>query len=303
MPRPLTLHPDRLLPRDLDTRILARALYEEVAGLPIISPHGHTAAAWFADNRPFTDATSLLLQPDHYLYRMLFSQGIGLDQLGIPRADGSRADVDPRDAWRLFASHYYLFRGTPSRLWLDHVFAEVFALDQQLDADTADRYFDAINKALARDDFLPRSLFERFNIEVLATTESPLDDLEYHKAIRDSGWDARILTAYRPDPVVDPEFEGFLDNLEQLGDLTGEDTGTWQGYLRALRQRRQYFKDLGATSTDHGHPTAATADLSRSFCKPPQRHVEIERQDERQERADNHSREHGLLGSGFGDQG
>ena len=237
-------------------RAIARELYREVAGLPIVSPHGHTDAAWFALNEPFGNATQLLLQPDHYLFRMLYSQGVPLEALGIG------ADADPRAAWRILAEHYHLFRGTPSRLWLDWVFAEVFALDVRLDGDTADTYYDTITEALQRPEFHPRALFERFGIEVLATTESPLDTLEHHRAIRDGGWQGRVITAYRPDPVADPEFEGFHANLDRFSQITGEDCRTWSGYLAAHRQRRAFFKTMGATSTDHGHPTARTEDLS-----------------------------------------
>ena len=258
----LRLHPDRLLPSDAGRLRIARALYERVAGLSVVSPHGHTDPRWFADNRPFANAANLLLTPDHYLFRMLFSHGIDLDALGVPRADGSIPDTDPRDAWRLFAKHYFLFRGTPSRLWLDWVFANVFDLDVALDERTADDYYDAINAKLADSAFLPRSLFERFNIETLATTESPLDPLDAHAKIRDSGWSGNVITAYRPDPTVDPEFHGFQDNVARLGELTGEDTHCWHGYLTAHRTRRQFFRSMGATSTDHGHPTSRTADLS-----------------------------------------
>ncbi|MCJ2185880.1 glucuronate isomerase [Novosphingobium beihaiensis] len=254
----LRLSADRLFPADDRTRGIARALYREVSSLPIISPHGHTDPAWFASDAPFENASALLLQPDHYLFRMLYSQGIPLASLGIG-AEGR--DADPRAAWRLFAANYHLFRGTPSRMWLDWVFAEVFGLDVRLTGDTADLYFDTITEMLARPEFRPRALFERFNIEVLTTTESPLDTLEHHQAIRSSGWSGRVLTAYRPDPVVDPEFEGFQANLDRLSELTGEDCRTWQGYLAAHRQRRAFFASMGATSTDHGHPTAATADL------------------------------------------
>jgi glucuronate isomerase len=267
MSKPLELHPDRLFPPGAGTRGIAQRLYALVADQPIISPHGHTDPRWFADNKPFSNAASLLLIPDHYLFRMLFSQGIPLSALGVPRADGDTETVDPRECWRTFANHYYLFHGTPSRLWLDWVFANVFDMTVQLDADTADRYFDAIGEVLADRRFLPRSLFERFNIEVLATTESPLDDLRHHTAIRDSEWQGRVITAYRPDPTVDPDFEGFRDNVERLGELTGEDTTTWSGYLAAHRARRLFFKSLGATSTDHGHPTARTADLDRGAAE------------------------------------
>ncbi len=257
MPKPLHLHEDRLFPTEPKVRDLARALYREVADLPIVSPHGHTDPEWFATDRPFGNATELLLHPDHYLFRMLYSQGIALERLGIV---GHAAD--PREAWRLFAQNYHLFRGTPSRLWLDWVFARAFGMEVRLDANTADHYFDTITDRLQQDAFRPRALFDRYGIEVLATTESPLDTLDHHRAIRDSGWGGRVVTAYRPDPVVDPEFEGFADNLVRFGEVTGEDTMRWDGYLAAHRARRAFFAEHGATSTDHGHPTAATADLS-----------------------------------------
>jgi glucuronate isomerase len=258
----LTLHEDRLFAADPAQRAIARRLYGQVAKLPIVSPHGHTDPAWFAGNAPFANATELLLVPDHYLFRMLYSQGVSLDQLGIPRKDGSRAPVDPRAAWRLFAGHFHLFRGTPSSLWLNHVFHDVFGLRQRLDAGTADQYYDTITAALQTDAFRPRALFERFNIEVIATTEGPLDTLEHHTAIRASGWPGRVITAYRPDAVVDPEQEQFPQALRRFGEITGEDVYTWEGYLRAHRQRRAFFASMGATSTDHGHLTCSTANLS-----------------------------------------
>lgn len=257
MSKPLRLNPDRLLPAEPRTRAIARALYEEIADLPIISPHGHTDPGWFALNQPFGNAAELLLIPDHYLFRMLYSQGIRLEALGI-----GGHPADPRAAWRILAQNYHLFRGTPSRMWLDWVFAEAFGLDIQFAAETADFYYDTITEALQQDAFRPRALFDRYGIEVLATTESPLDTLEHHRTIRESDWQGRVVTAYRPDPVVDPEFEGFAENLERFAELTGEDCASWPGYLVAHRKRRAFFADMGATSTDHGHPSAATADFS-----------------------------------------
>jgi len=261
MTHSLVLHPDRLLPIEPGVRTIARRLYQSVANLPIISPHGHTDAAWFADNACFTDATELLLRPDHYLFRMLYSLGVSLEALGIPHRDGDTVRADPRAAWRLLASHYHAFRGTPSRIWLDWVFSEVFGIRVRLDESTADHYFDVIGDCLTCDSFRPRALYERFNIEVLTTTESPLDTLEHHRSIRASGWPGQVITAFRPDNVIDPEAEGFVANLAALSEITGEDAFEYAGYLRALRKRREYFKSMGATSTDHGHPSAATADL------------------------------------------
>ena len=266
----LDLHPDRLFPADAAVRKLARSLYATVRDLPIVSPHGHTDPQWYAENARFADPSALFIVPDHYVFRMLYSQGISLDALGVPRRTGTSAAAgkyDSRAIWRIFASSYHLFRGTPTRLWLDHAFNTVFGIDERLTAESANRYFDRIAACLADDAFRPRKLFERFNIEVIATTESPLDPLAHHQAIRASGWRGRVLTAYRPDPVVDPQFENFAANVAQFGALTGEDTASWAGYLAAHRTRRAFFKSMGATSTDHGHPTARTLDLDRAACQ------------------------------------
>lgn len=256
------LNPDRLFPAEPSVRAIARRLYERVERLPIISPHGHTDPRWYAENEHFPDPAKLFVVPDHYVFRMLYSQGIRLEDLGVQRRDGSPVEADGRRIWRLFASHYHLFRGTPTRMWLDHAFSTLFGIDELLCAGNADATYDVIARALQTDAFRPRALFERFNIEAIATTESSLDELKWHAMIRESGWKGRVVTAYRPDPVVDPDFEGFVDNLARFGELTGEDTFSWTGYLAAHAKRRAVFKSFGATSTDHGHPSAATADLS-----------------------------------------
>jgi glucuronate isomerase len=256
----MLLDPDRLFPADPDTRKIARSLYEQVKDLPIVSPHGHTMASWFATDEPFPDPAKLLVQPDHYIYRMLYSQGISLEELEI----GRPVIENPRKVWRIFASNYKLFRGTPTRMWLDYTFEKQFGLHEPLSEQTADLYFDTIAEKLNTPEFRPRALYEKFNIEVLSTTDSPLDSLADHQAIRDSGWKGRTIPAFRPDPVVDPEFAGFSERIAQLGSMTGEDTGTWTGYLAALRKSRERFRQLGCTSTDHGHPTAQTADLPRA---------------------------------------
>ena len=255
------LDPDRLFPVESATRGLARALYDTVRDLPIISPHGHTDPRWYAEDAAFPDPAQLFVTPDHYVFRMLCSQGIALERLGVPRADGGPVETDGRAIWRLFAQNYHLFRGTPSRMWLDHAFETVFGLTDRLSEATADAYYDHIAAALATPAFRPRALFDRFNIEVISTTDGALDDLRWHAMIRDSGWHGRVLPAYRPDAVVDPEFPGFAANVAQLGAITGEDTATWAGYLAAHRTRRAFFKTFGCTSSDHGHATARTEDM------------------------------------------
>jgi len=257
------LDKNRLFPAEGAARAVAAKLYETVRDLPIISPHGHTDPQWFAENKPFPNPTALFLQPDHYIFRMLYSQGISMESLGIPQVDGKQ-QADPREVWRIFAKNYYLFRGTPTRLWIDYAFSEQFGLKERLSAENADEYYDVIAAKLETPEFLPRALFDKFKIEVLATTDAAVDSLEYHRAIKASGWKGRVLPTFRPDAVVDAEYLGFQDNLKKLGEVSGEDVSSWKGYLAALRKRRAFFKENGATATDHGHLTALTADLSLS---------------------------------------
>jgi len=261
------VHADRLFPSDPTQRSIARRLYAAVRSLPIVSPHSHADPRWFAENEPFPDPASLLIIADHYVYRMLYSQGVALESLGIPRSDGTPVESDPRQIWRLFAQHWYLFRGTATRIWLSYVFKEVFDVHEQLGAETADRIYERIAECLLRPEFRPRALFKRFNIEVLATTDSPLDELLHHKRLQASDRTIRVIPTFRADPVVDPDFPGFIANVLKLGEITGENTSRWQGYLQALRIRRRFFAENGATATDHGHATAITCDLSPVRCQ------------------------------------
>ncbi len=261
------LNDDRLFPVDSGVRSLARSLYQEVKSAPIISPHGHTDPLWYANDINFTNPAELFLIPDHYIFRMLYSQGVPLEALGVPRVDGDAVEADPRKIWQLFAEHYYLFRGTPSRLWFESVLVTLFGIEKRLSPETADDIYDCIDAALARPEFSIRSLYKKYNIEVISTTDSPLDDLAAHQKILNSNWDGKIIPCFRPDPVVDPEYQGFVDNVGRLGVLTGEDTQTWGGYLKALASRREFFASMGATATDHGHPTAATRDFDTLNCE------------------------------------
>ena len=253
---------DRLFDAEPRARDIARELYAGIKDLPLVSPHGHTEPRWYAENEAFPDPAQLLIVPDHYVFRMLFSQGIRLEDLGVPTVDGGAVEADGRKIWRLFAENYYLFRGTPTRMWLDHTLATLFGLSERLTPGNADAQYDHIADLLTRDEFRPRALFERFNLEVISTTDPAIDELKWHKMIRDSGWKGRVVPAYRPDNTVDPDFLGFEKNLDRLAEVSGCDTGHYPGYLEAHRQRRAFFKSLGATSSDHGHPTAETANLS-----------------------------------------
>ncbi len=254
------LNPNRLLGSSPDQWRIAGPLYESVCDLPIISPHGHTDPAWFAENQPFDNASELFLTPDHYVLRMLCSQGISYDALGVPRLDGS-AVADPRSAWRLFAENYHLFIGTPSRLWIDHSLNWAFDLNEPLSAANADTVFDQINERLGDEDLRPRAVLDRANVEYIATTEFALDPLNHHAKLAQDGLNQRITTTYRPDDVTDPEHPHFHANMEKLAELTDQDVMDWQGMIEAHRIRRQHFRQHGASATDHGVPSAATADL------------------------------------------
>jgi len=256
------LDDDRLFPSNPKGLGLARDLFASVCDLPIVSPHGHTDPAWFAKNAPFENPAALLVTPDHYVFRMLYSQGIALEDLGIKPIDGTNFETDPREIWRRFASHYYLFRGTPSRLWIDYSLQEVFGVSQVLSHETADEIYDQVAHSLTQPEFRPRALFDRFNIDLMATTEGALDTLEHHDKIAKSDWKGRIITTYRPDTEIDPDHPQFSENLQRLAEITNCDTTTWNGYLDAHRNRRKVFQEHGATATDHGLCKAKTANLT-----------------------------------------
>lgn len=265
------LHPDRLFPAEEPARAIAREIYDEIAALPIVSPHGHTDPAWFAENRNFSDAASLFLTPDHYVLRMLRSQGISCEALGLARK-GEAPKVDGRSAWRLFAANYHLFEGTPSKLWIEHAFDWAFGIREELNAGNAGRLYDQITAQLASDALKPLAVLDRANVSVIATTEFALDPLTHHQALKAKGLNQRIRTTYRPDDVTDPAQAGFADKLLRFGEITGEDAATWKGLIAAHAARRAFFRAHGATATDHGVPDALTLDLA-----PPEKQALLDK--------------------------
>jgi glucuronate isomerase len=262
--RPKTQLPDdRYFSPDPAQKRIAQQLFGTVRNLPLVCPHGHVDPRMFADpDYSFGSPTKLILVPDHYIFRMLYSQGVKLEQLGIPRADGGASESDHRRAWQVFADHFYLFRGTPTGMWLSQEFVEVFGIEDKLSGETAQGIYDAIEAKLAAPEFRPRRLFERFNIEVMCTTDAAVDTLEHHKAIRESGWKGRIQPTFRPDAVVNLGTKGWRQNVDALSAVSGIEVGSYRAYVRAIEQRRAFFKQMGATSTDHSALTPYTEELT-----------------------------------------
>ena len=260
----IELHPDRLFPTDPSVRSIARRLYDEVAGLPIISPHGHVDPAILAEDQPFGDPANLLVVPDHYVTRMLHAHGVSFDRLGVPPG-APKGDASPREIWRTFCSHWWAFRGTPSRYWLEAELVDVFGVHLRPSAETADEIFDQLSERLTSPEFRPRALYERFGIEVLATTDDPADDLAAHRKLADdAAWKGRVVPTFRPDAYLEPARPDWAARVARLGEVTGEDTTGYAGYVAALEQRRAYFKRNGATATDHGHADAGSEPLEPS---------------------------------------
>jgi len=259
----LTLHEDRYFGPDARQIEVARELYRAARDLPLICPHGHVDPRLFSDpDYSFGTPVDLLLIPDHYVYRMLYSQGVPLEDLGIPRLDGAPVETDHREIWQTFAERFYLFRGTPTGLWLTQELAEVFGIDERLDGDSAQRLYDQIAETLNTPEMQPRRLFERFNVEVLCTTDTATDTLEHHQAIRASGWDGDIRPTFRPDAVVNLDSPGWRESIDRLSEVSGVAITGYPAFIEALEQRRAFFKSLGATATDHAALTPYTAPLS-----------------------------------------
>ncbi len=253
------MHVDRYLPINPEARGIALELYQTVVGLPLICPHGHVDPRLFADpDYCFASPVDLFIIPDHYILRMLYSQGIGLEKLGI----GEQGEQDHRQIWQTFADHFYLFQGTPSGIWFREALTAVFNISEKLTSDNAQAIYDQISAKLQEPDFTPRKLYERFNIEVLCTTDAATDRLEHHQAIRDSGWNGRILPTFRPDAIINLDTPGWLENIQKLAEVTNQPISNPQSLLSALEQQRAFFKKMGAKATDHSALTPYTAVLS-----------------------------------------
>ena len=256
----LRLHPDRLLPPEPGVRAIARRLYEAVRDLPILSPHGHVDPRLLLHDEPFADPASLLVTPDHYVTRLLHASGVPLDGLGVGR--GQLAEAEAREVWRLLCSHWDVYRGTPVRYWLEAELAEIFEVSVRPSAQTADAIYDQVADRLAKDGYRPRALYDRFRIQVLATTDDPCDDLSAHAALAaDPTWSGRVIPTFRPDRYLEPGQPGWRDAVTRLAEVADLDTGDYAGFVRALEARRHYFVAHGAVSADHSHVDVRTDPL------------------------------------------
>jgi glucuronate isomerase len=257
----LQLDPHRALPFPAEQRSIAWEIYSETKDLPLICMHGHVEPEVLADDVPFADPAQLLIVPDHYVFRMLASQGIEPARLGVPRLDGGPVETDSRKIWRTFCENWKLFRGTPSRYWLEHELVEVFGVDQVPSAETADAIYDQIAASVADPGFRPRALLDRFNIEVISTTDSATSDLRHHAKLAADGLGERVLPTFRPDAVAYLDRPNWRADVEELAEVSGTDTATYDGFLAALRTRRAAFVESGARATDHGHLLADTTPM------------------------------------------
>jgi glucuronate isomerase len=261
------LHEDRFFSAVENIRNYAREIYISVKDMPIISPHGHVDPSIFAENKPFPNPTELIFIPDHYLFRMIYSMGIPMESLGIPTVDDSEVESDPKKIWQIFADHYYLFQGTPSGAWLDYEFNIVFGIKEKLNGSNALKIYDEIQEKINSPEFLPRTLFEKAHIELLSTTDAASDNLQHHKKIKESGWNGRVIPCFRPDAVTDLSNENWIENLKFLEESVGYDIDSYQSFIKALEERRTFFKTMGATSTDHGVFSPYTHGLSQNECE------------------------------------
>ena len=258
----LKLNPYRFFDSDSEVRKIAMELYSSIKNLPIVCPHGHVDPSYLAENKPYPDPAELILIPDHYIFRMLYSQGIKLESLGIPTIDGTPVETDHRKIWQVFAENYYLFVGTPTGTWLSHELSEVFGIKEKLNSESAQRIYDQLQEKIQSPEFLPRALFERFKIEILNTTDGASDSLEYHKQIRNSDWNGRVIPCFRPDAVLKISTAQWNNELKSLEKASGISITNYKKLIEALENRRAFFKEMGAVSTDHGVEDAYTHELS-----------------------------------------
>jgi glucuronate isomerase len=254
---------DRYFGPDPRQKEVAQRLYTQVANLPLICPHGHVDPRMFSDpDYSFGSPADLLIVPDHYVFRMLYSQGVPMEAMGIPRKDGGKVEKDHRKIWKTFADHFHLFRATPTGVWLAHELLSVFGVEEKLCGESAQRIYDQIAAKLATPEFRPRALFERFNIEFMSTTDAATDPLPHHQTIRKSGWKGRVVPCFRPDAVVNLDAANWRKNVQALSAVSKVEVKNYKTYIAALENRRAFFKRMGATATDHAAVTAYTGELS-----------------------------------------
>lgn len=259
---PWALSSDRCFDSDPARRVVARELYATVKDLPLVCPHGHVPPALLADPAArLGTPTELFIIPDHYVFRMLYSQGVALEDLGVPAHDGTPVETDHRRIWQRFAEHFYLFRGTPSGLWLADELVNLFGVQERLNGDSAQRIYDHLASQLARPEFAPRALLDRFRIELLCTTDAATDPLDHHRRLHADGL-VHIRPTFRPDAVVNIDSPAWPAEIAALSEVSGIDVGDYAGYIGALEQRRAFFKQLGALATDHSTLTPYTTRLS-----------------------------------------
>ncbi len=260
----LNLSPDRCFGPDPAQRQMAHELYDQIRNLPIVSPHGHVAPALLANPQArFGTPTDLFIIPDHYVFRMLYSRGIPLETLGLPTQDGSPVETDPRKIWQRFAENFYLFRGTPSGLWITDELVNVFGVNEKLNGESAGRIYDWLETKLAQPEFSPQALYRRFQIEVLCTTDSASDELKEHQALKASGTGFDVRPTFRPDAVTNLLAPNWAANIEQLAQVSNIDIVNYTFFIQALEKRRAFFKQVGATATDQGATSAYTERLSK----------------------------------------
>lgn len=228
-------------------RETALELFAQTKSLGLICPHGHIAPSLLAEpGARFLHPTDLLIRFDHYIFRLLYSQGIALESLGVGVAEG---EYDPIKAWEVFCQNFHLFDGTPTGLWLRLELTQLFGVTEKPSAKNARALYALIQAALDTPAFTPRALFKRFRVEVLATTDAPEDDLNLHLRAQRDGY--RVVPTFRPDGVLQvlrPDWRARLGRLEAVSNRSIE---SYADLLEALKERRQAFKRAGATATDH----------------------------------------------------
>ncbi|MFC1961042.1 glucuronate isomerase [Chloroflexota bacterium] len=259
----MALRQDRFFSPNAEQRKVAQELLQTVQALPLVCPHGHVDPRMFADpDYSFGSPTEMLIIPDHYVFRMLYAQGFRLEELGVPTIDGAPVETDHRKIWQIFGENFYLFRGTPTGIWLAHELEEIFGITQKLSGDTAQDIYDQLEACLAKPEFRPRALFDSFNIEVLCTTDAATDTLEYHQAIQAADWPGVVRPTLRPDAVVDISQADWREQIDLLSERSGIPVHDYASYIAALEDRRAFFKAMGAKATDHAALTAYTGLLT-----------------------------------------
>ena len=229
----------------LETTTAEKLYHEHAKRMPIIDYHCHLDPKMVAEDHKFKSITELWLGGDHYKWRAMRTNGV--DERFCTGTDTS--DWEKFEKWAETVP--YTLRN-PLYHWTHLELKTAFGITKLLSPETAREIFDECNEKLKQPEFSARGLMRHYGVECVCTTDDPIDDLRYHKKVREDGFEIKMLPAWRPDKAMNINSPGFADYVMKLGEVAGKEIRSYRDMIDVLQQRHDYFAENGCKLSDHG---------------------------------------------------